>query len=121
MKESKQTGRIDLVRRSSTPRDTHREQVVLVDREPGLLGALGSVLPIGGVKYVVPSGRLEQPIDYDGGVLEVTIETTRDRLLVYPCVRVMGLAGRGSREENGRVLAAVLRDSLDARSLVCER
>lgn len=108
------TGAVKLVRPGGRVSNPATEQVVLLDRTDRVLRIVQSVLPVGGVKYVVPSGKLERAIDFDGSVLTVGIEETGEAVSLYPRLRAIGLATDPSAAESGRTLASILHDHLDA-------
>lgn len=107
------TGAIHLVRRGRHVDDPASEQVVLLDRSEGIRRAFQAVLPAGGVKYVVPSGRLRRSISFDGAVLTANLEETGEQTRLYPRVRALGLARDGSPKQLGRIFAAAMHGHLD--------
>ena len=106
-----------LIRRGGDIRIPGREKVVIIDSNSKIVQLLKLILPVGGVKYVVPSGRLVSSQWLEGSLLEVQIAETGEKITIYPKFNILGLF---SGENAGETLAATLHNHLDVQ-LACIR
>lgn len=114
------TQSVKIIRRGSSVKDPEREQVVVLDSTNRLVQLLKLVLPVGGVRYVVPCGDLRSAEWLDGSLLEVRIAETSELITVYPKLSIIGLTKSLDKVDAGKILAAILHNELETQ-LSCIR